>query len=139
MNEIPLLEKWIYLTLSSDSEIVRAIEKRVFAYIAPQAAIYPLVIFNLQASSDVQGAGVERIQTRAIYTIKTVSLGNPDASTRTVLDRIDALIGRAVHAPLDGLLFSARRTQTLRYVEAVGDIRYHHHGGMYEIFCYPEA
>ena len=137
-NEIPLIEKWITHTLSGDSVIVRAIGQRVFAYLAPQPAEYPFVVFNFQAGQDVQGQGVERIQTVATYTVKVVSQGAPDPGVYAVLDRIDFLLGRAVHSALDGLLFSARRIQPVRYIEAVGDVRFHHLGGMYQVFCYPE-
>jgi hypothetical protein len=138
MNEISRTEKWIFGKLSGDSALNTAVGGRIFGYIAPQGTGYPLVLFNLQAGRDIQGPGTSRIQSELLYQVKVISKGPADANTRTALDRIDELIGKAVHNLSDGFLFSARREQPINYHETNGDIRFQHTGGLYRIYCYPQ-
>lgn len=137
-NEIPRIEKWLYAALAGDSAISAAIGARVFNAIAPQGTAFPFVIFNFQAGTDVQGNGTARVQSEAVFLVKVVSQGPPDATARTVADRIDEVVGKAVHAALDSYLFSGRRESPFRFVEAVGDVRFHHVGGLYRITTYPQ-
>lgn len=138
MNEVPRAEKWLYGKLSGDATLSTAVGGRIYGYLAPQGTAYPLVLFNLQGSRDVQGPGTNRTQTELLYQVKVISKGPHDASARTALDRIDILIGQAVHDRCDGYLFSARREQTISYHEPNGDIRFQHTGGLYRIYCYPQ-
>lgn len=137
MNEIPRIEKWLYSALTGDPTISSAIGSRVFGAIAPQGTAFPFVAFSFQAGIDRQGPGTNRTQLQAVFQVKVISQGPPDATARTVADRIDEVVGKAVHVPLDGYLFSGRRETPIRFVEAVGDIRFHHVGGLYRIYTYP--
>lgn len=138
MNEVPRIEKWLYSALTGDPTISSAIGSRVFNAIAPQGTAFPFIVFNFQAGTDVQGNGTARIQSENVFLVKVISEGAPDATARTVADRIDEVVGKAVHSALDSFLFNGRRQSPVRFVEPVGDIRFHHVGGLYRITTYPQ-
>lgn len=140
MNEISRINAWIYGRLTVDATIAAACETRVYDSQAPEKVDFPFVVFNLQASSDHQGMGVNRVLTRPLYQVKVVSKGPPDDDARDVADRIDEVIGKAVRQVLNGYLFSARREEILSLREKDQDSAqvYHHLGGLYRIWCSQE-
>lgn len=150
-SEISRVESWIYSKLVADvgpGGLNTLVGGRIFAYLAPQAIngvpiAYPLVIYNLQSSRDVQGLGTDRVMTRPLYLIKVISKGPPTDTARGAADRIDEVIGKAVANLKDGYVFSGRREQSISYLEAetasgaATTDHFRHVGGLYRIESYP--
>jgi hypothetical protein len=66
-SEVSRIESWIYSLLIGDTGaggVATLVNNRVYPYQATQKAAYPLVLYSLQAGSDVQGLGTNRVMTR---------------------------------------------------------------------------
>lgn len=136
MNEINIAESWIYTTLSGNATIAGTVGDRIFVDVAPQDAAFPLIVFALQSSFDVQGNGTHRTKTRPLYSIRFVTRGDPTPAVRSAADALDDLIGRAVHVLHAGAYISGRREQLYRISNTDSGIKYVQLGGLYRLEIY---
>ncbi len=136
MNETPRIEQFLFQLLMGDPALTAVVGSRVHITPAPQGTAFPHVVFNYQSGMDVQGCGTHRTMLRALYQVKVISKGSPDAAVRTAADRIDELVGKVAAATLNGYIFSGRRTTPIRFIETAGDIVFHHIGGLYRVEVY---
>jgi hypothetical protein len=143
-HEISRARKWIYDALKADGTLAALIggasNPRIYFGQAPEKAVYPFVLFNLQAASDVQGLCLPRVATSPVFQVKVICDGPPSADVRTIADRIDLVLGQAVTQISESYVFSGRRIQPLEYIEPKRDSSsyYTHSGGLYRLLVYPQ-
>ncbi len=128
--------RWILTALQADAALTAVVGTRIYPFTVPRNSAYPLVVFNLQASIDVQPFGTNRSMTQALFQFKTISKNGVDANARTAADRVDTIIGTANAQTSNGYIFSARREQviSLDEVDPQNFDTYHSIGGLYRIY-----
>lgn len=143
-HEISRARKWIVDALKADATLVALIggasAARIYFGMAPENAVMPYVLFNLQASSDVQGFCLPRVAARLTFQVKVVCDGPPTTGVRTIADRVDLVLGQAVTQVSESYVFSGRRTQAIEYVERKPDSSgyFTHTGGLYGLLVHPQ-
>jgi hypothetical protein len=141
-SEVSRIEGWIFARFISDvgaGGLATLVNNRISPYQASQGTAYPLVVYSLQAGSDVQGLGTNRVMTRPIYLAKVISRGAPNDAARSAADRIDVLLNVASSVK-DGYVFSSRRVQPISFQESDdANTIYRHVGGLFRIECYPSG
>ncbi len=68
-------ETWLYTILHGDAALCALVNSQVFAYVAPESASYPFVVFHQQSADDLHGVGPVIIAANLLYTVKAVTLG----------------------------------------------------------------
>ncbi len=61
-------EQWLYSLLAGDTGpggVSTLVGGRIYAYLAPSGAAFPLVVYSRQAGHDVMGLGTTRIMASA--------------------------------------------------------------------------
>lgn len=138
MIETVRVEQWLYGLLTSDTGpggVSTLVGGRVYAYVAPSEAAFPLVVYSRQAGHDVMGIGTARIMASEVYQVRvigkaaTVSFG----TIKAIADRIDVLLQGANGSAVDGRILSCVREQGISYVEVAEAGVYSHLGGLYRI------
>lgn len=125
---------WLYSVLSGDATLAGLVSTRVYGHIAPQEAAFPLVLFALQSSSDVQILGPNRIMTNMHYVVRGVTEGGSFGGTlKTMAERIDAVLQAASGTVAAGQVFACVREQPFALVETVQGKQYRHLGGVYRL------
>jgi hypothetical protein len=119
------------LTLMSDG---------VWWDVAPQGKT-KVVIVRLMAHSTtpMQGGGGRAYET-PIYLVKAVALGTTGADVKAAGARIDVLLDGGTLTVPGYSLMAMRLDEYVHYVETDptnADARWHHYGGMYEIYVSP--
>jgi hypothetical protein len=135
-HEVFSAQAWLYSALTGDAELAAVVEERVYHAQAPEGATFPLVIFTMMSEADVQGVGTARILANPLFQVKVVTKGAPDADARTVADRIDEVVGKAVRQVQGSHTISARREGAISYVEQQpqSGAVFHHNGGLYRLY-----
>lgn len=135
-------EQWLYSLLSGDAGaggVNTLVGGRIYAYVAPSGAAFPLVVYSRQAGHDVMGVGTVRIMASELYQVKVIGKGATVSfgAIKAVADRIDSLLQGASGSVVDGLILSCVREQAISYVENSGSDIYSHLGGLYRIQVTP--
>jgi hypothetical protein len=131
-------EQWLYSLLSGDTGaggVSTLVGGRIYAYIAPSGAAYPLVVFSHQAGHDVRGVGTTRIMASMVYQVKAIGKGSAAnfGAVKAVADRIDALLQGSSGSVADGYVVSCVRETPVSYVETNGSDVFSHLGGLFRI------
>jgi hypothetical protein len=139
VNELIGVHRFLYQRLACDPELAGLVGERIYHRLAPQGAEYPLVLFNVQAATDMLGAGAARVWMNAVVQVKAVG---PQATSELspIADRLDALlhVAEPVVVRLDGKSYQihgAHRESAIEYDEVVAGQVYRHLGGLYRVFC----
>lgn len=135
MIELPRIEQWLYGVLASDAAVQALIGTRVYAYLAPQGAKLPYVVFSYQGGHDVRGVGPGRVMVSAIYQVKAVGEGGSFAGLKPIVDALDGLLQGASGSVVDGAVLMCTREQPLAYVETDSGVLYRHLGGLWRIIA----
>lgn len=135
MIESVRVEQWLYTTLTGDATLAAAVSTRCYGYIAPQNAIYPLLLFSMQAGTDVMGVGTARVMLTCLYQVKVIGATNSFAALKPLADRIDAVLQGATGSVVDGAILACTREEPLSYVDVSGETQYRHLGGLYRIIA----
>lgn len=146
MQETFRAETWLYSVLSADSgagglnHATTGVAGRIYAYVAPAGAAFPLVVFSHQGGHDVRGVGPGRIMASMLYQAKVIGKGTSAnfGNIKALADRIDSLLHGKSGATADGRVLSCVREQGISYVEASGSDVYSHLGGLYRIQVQPK-
>ncbi|HOG46292.1 MAG TPA: hypothetical protein PLG21_22210 [Anaerolineae bacterium] len=139
MLELPRIEDWLQEVLAGDAALTALLAKHkdtgqcVYAYVAPQGAPMPFVVYSHQGSHDVRGVGPSRIMVSAVYQVKAVGPAASMGALTTAADRLDTLLQGASGTVVDGAVLACVREQPLSYVEVDSSTRYRHLGGLYRI------
>lgn len=135
---VPDTDAWLYELLSADPELAGMVENRIFAYVAPALAVYPLVIFAFQGGSDVYASGKARVMSHLEYQVKAVCEGATYTGIVAIADRLDALLHGASGATATVRVMSCIRQAPLAYPEITDDgMQYRHLGGIYRLQVQP--
>lgn len=145
MSESLHIGKWIFHTLSTDTILAPLVGARIYSDEVAEGALFPAIVFNLQAGRDFQGTGGKRLLTRPLYQIKVIARGggsnasaSASASALPIITRVDEILQNTKAEIYDGYVFSARREQEINYREKGGETGsyFKHVGGLYRIDCY---
>ena len=145
MQETFRAETWLYSVFSADSgagglnHATTGVAGRIYAYVAPAGAAFPLVIYSHQGGHDVRGVGPARIMASMVYQVKAIGKGRAAsfAAIKPIADRIDSLLQGASGSTTDGLILSCVREQPVSYTETSGTDVYSHLGGLYRLQVRP--
>lgn len=145
MAEILLVEQWLQSVLVGDAVLVAMLGKHpsthqcVYAYVAPDKAAFPFVVYSYQSGSDVYGSGKARIMSQLTYQVKAVGQGAGYTPLAPIADRIDALLHGAAGAIPGLAVLSCIREAPVAYPELDDNgIQYRHLGGLYRLQVRPE-
>lgn len=139
VDEIEQAKKWIYDSLSGNSEITAVVSTRIYSDYVPEPPAnrtYPYVLYNFMGGTDIDGLGTFRLATQPLFQIREVIEGRPTTAARKVAKRIDDVLRIAVYQPSGEFYFTARREQPVNRVEydsATGK-NYTNLGGLYRLF-----
>jgi hypothetical protein len=104
--------------------------------VAPFVAGGPMVLVKMQTEEDLHSFGSRRPVEDALFSIDAISKNN-DTVAEAMFDRIDALLdppgSLATMAITGHTLTHCERQERFAYLEAEGDERWHHRGGIYRI------
>lgn len=123
-NELAAAEAYVYSKLSS------LLSGRVYSNVAPQPAVYPLIVFSVQSGgNDLIVVGGERVWAAPLMWVrvigKTASL-TPIAATADAIDT-------ALHNTSGGVVASCIRESPFILAQEVDGVQYRHLGGFYRL------
>lgn len=135
VSEIQECKNWVYNKLVANTDIAAIVSTRIFADHYPGTRIFPYILYNLMAATDVQGLGTNRIITNALFQVRGVVEGAPDATAKRLDKRIDEVLQVQVMQLSGDYYFSSRREGVVDRAEYDGvDKRYHNLGGLYRVW-----
>lgn len=134
-TEIQEAKNWIYDKLSANGDITTLVGTNIFADHVFGARPARYVLYNLMASTDIDGLGTNRIITSALFQVRGVVQGGPDANAKKLDKRIDDVLQFQVHQLSGDFFFSSRREGTIDRPEYdAANVRYHNLGGLYRVW-----
>jgi len=133
MSEIATVETWLHNVLSNDVTLSGLVGSRIYGYVAPNKATFPLVIFQFQGGRDVAGVGAARIMTSGVWLVKSVDRETNFTNLKAIEARIDSLLHKASGSVADGQVLACVREEPFSLVEVIDGIQYRHLGGMYRV------
>ncbi|HAM58324.1 MAG TPA: hypothetical protein DCQ64_24080 [Candidatus Rokubacteria bacterium] len=137
-NETLGAAAYIKARLDADAALVAVVSTRVYQGVAPQGDTYPLVVYSLQASRDINALGGLRVCTWPLWLVKVIGSNGP-AALQGAADRIDAaLVSRTVvETTIGGVTYETQciREATVAYQDVSDGRRYDHIGGLYRLWC----
>lgn len=139
MTELEVAGTFIFTTLRDDPSIANLVEDRIYEDVAPQPAMFPLIVFSCSSSRDIVGASATRLATAPNYLVRAIgrsSGGSDYAAIDPIAERIDELLHGA-RAKMDGgTILSAIRDEPFSMVESDGATIYCHRGGIYRLMIH---
>lgn len=110
--------------------------KSVFYQLAPQAAQFPLVVFQKQAGTPSYGMNGTNPINSEVWEVKGVNLGKPGETTDnpdTIASRLDALLTDGTLSISGATHLYLRRESDVDYLETDGDRAYRHAGSLFRV------
>lgn len=135
MAETLVAEQWLQTVLSGDATLNTAVGGRIYGYVAPQDAAFPVVVYQQQAARDVQGVGPARIMATMLYIVKVTGQTGSFASIEAAANRIDAVLQAASGTNVRGRVVACVREAPFSLVENTPNGQYRHLGGMYRLWA----
>lgn len=135
VSELQQAKKWIKAVLAANDEITAVVSTRIYADQAGSPLIFPYILFNYLAGTDVQGLGTARQITKPLFQVRIVTDGPPDANARKVDKRIDDVLQAAVYQLSGDWYFTARREQPVdrHEFDKANNKHYYNLGGLYRL------
>lgn len=135
VSEIQECKNWIYDKLSANSEITAIVGARIFADHYPGARTFPYILFNKMDDSDIKGIGRNRLANSALFQVRAVCEGAPNADAKKVGKRIDDILQVQANQLSGEFYFSSERTGEIDRPEYdSANQRYHNLGGFFRIW-----
>jgi hypothetical protein len=136
ITAIQQAKKWIYDILAADSALTAIVSTRIYADRVPPSPTFPYVLYNTMAGTDIQAVGTVREATNAIFQIRVVSFGAPDANARKADYRIDQVLRGSVSQTSGDFRFTSWRTDVIDRPEydQLQNRQYHNLGGLYRLW-----
>ena len=135
MAETLVAEQWLYSVLAADSQLAAIVGTRIYAYVAPQGATMPFVVYQNQAGRDVRGVGPLRLMANLLYVVKVVAQTNSFATLETAANRIDVVLQAASGTNVRGTVIACVREQPFSLVESTNEGQFRHLGGIYRLWA----
>ena len=145
VNEISRLKQWIFALLSGDPEISSVVGKhpvtdvtQVYDRIAPEAATYPLIIFQFMPEADRRGGFGARIFSQGAFLVKAINQGTDESEIWPIADAIDTDLQDATALPAQSGLIVLGCSRDMIYNQASEDqgVQYNEIGGRYMVQFY---
>jgi hypothetical protein len=133
MSETLLADEWIRTTLAADTGVTGQVGTRLYPDLAPQQAVFPLIVWSLQDAMDVVGQGTFRIMVRCTYTIKVTGKTRSYWQLKPAFDAMDSALHGAGGDTTNAHIFACMRTEEYRLAEFVDNEDYRTLGGMYQL------
>lgn len=133
MIEVAYADQWLYDKLTTDVTLAGLVGNRIYSYVAPAGATFPLIVYAYQGGNDLAEVGNLRIFNTGLYQVKAVGQGLSMAAIAPIAHRIDTVLHRASGSVVGGSILACVREQPLSYAEHSGGVRYNHLGGLYRI------
>jgi hypothetical protein len=91
--ELVRIEQWVYQSLAADGVIAGICGTRIYAEMAPQEAVFPLILFAHIGNVDVVRAMHNGRMAKNIILVRVVGRGSSVAGDlKTVADRFDEVL-----------------------------------------------
>lgn len=123
-------DRWLFKSLTENSDLQALIGSRVFVDVAPEGTEYPFVVFQFVHSAPVDNNSVERIMNDELWLVRSVGMGN----SYTGLEPIANLIENILHKATGDGVIGAVQEEEFRYSEFENGVHYKHIGHYYRIF-----
>jgi hypothetical protein len=131
----PLVDAWLYATLTGDATLTALVAGRVHRLRLPQDGAYPAVVFAHQGGSALLAGGGVRVWSDLVYLVKAVGQGGGAAGLKAAADRIDALLHAARGSVAGGVIVACVLEAEVAYDEDRNGIVYQHLGAQYRIYA----
>lgn len=134
VTEVQQAKKWIYDKLSANVDIAAAVGTNILTRVpTPRPARY--ILYNYMAGSDIRGVGKNRQATSALFQIRQVNIGHPDATARLVDKRLDNVLQLTADDLSGDYYFSANREDPVDRPEYdAANVLYSNLGGLYRVW-----
>lgn len=138
--ESALVAKWIVSRAATQTTALNAISvglsSRVYEDLAPEGVGYPFIVFNCQTDPTVvRGVGVMEVMVSNLWTVKAVAQVLSDDTLAPVANVIHTFMtsefGEVIGT--DGMVFTSRRMNAVRYVTNEQGHQFRHLGSTFEI------
>lgn len=142
MNEYPGAAGYVWSRLAGDATLAGIVGDRIYAEVAPEDAVYPLVVFNLIAARDTTATGAHRTLVRFLLQVEAIAEGRSFAGLRAAADRIDARLvsSETSTVVVDGVTYTVlggHRERARAWTELVDGRAFTHLGGDYALLLQP--
>ncbi len=125
--------EFLYATLTGDSTLM-AIVTGVFRDVAPDQAVPPFIVLNLQAGADVLTANKVRLMSSALYQVRALGPASMSTQLAAAAARIDDLLKRTNGTVTGGNIgYCYRESPVLRGLPPVQGVAWAAIGGMYRM------
>lgn len=129
-------DSWLAGVLSGDVTLAGLVGARVYGHLAPQGAIFPLVLFAMQSGIDVQTLGPNRIMSNLVYVVRGVAEGGSFGTPLSAIaERIDAVLQAKSGTTAAGAVYACVREQPYTLIETGNGRQYRHLGGVYRLYA----
>lgn len=143
IDELSIIDNWLYTTLTGDETLTGLVGTRVFDSLIPkqddgEPQPMPYIVFNLQApGNDVIAVGNYRIYSHALYTVRAVNVGSGYGVVRSIVAGIDAALHNQRTTTEYGIVLNCHRERPLKLPpeQGAGEIIYWSAGGIYRIMA----
>lgn len=135
MNELTIVDKFLYSVLGADAQLASVIGAKIYTDMAPRQATFPFVVFQLytprQDTRAINSAKI-RVWSEIDYLIRGVDKTESYASLELIANRIDEVIdGRTGVSVPGGVVETCLRRFPFRYQEIQDGVQIRHMGGVY--------
>lgn len=137
MSETSAIEQSLYTALTSEAGITAVVGTRVYAYLAPQGAVMPYIVYAPVAGEIEANCTHEQQTVEPLYIVRAVSEGGGMSTVQTLAALIRSAIETTAESVVAGVqLLGCYRESTVEYVEIFEGKRYCHAGGAYRVVAY---
>ncbi|MCW5933968.1 MAG: DUF3168 domain-containing protein [Fimbriimonadia bacterium] len=137
MSETGAIEQSLYTALTSEAGITAVVGTRVYAYLAPQGAVMPYIVYAPVSGGIESNCTHEQQTVEPLYTVRAVSEGGSMLAVHALAELIHSAIGTTAESVVTGVqLLGCYRESTVEYVEVFEGKRYCHAGGVYRVLAY---
>jgi len=125
---------WIFTTLTGDVTMQGLIGARCYHGVAPAAAQYPFVVFQmLSGGNDLMTVGTARIWSAPLFIVKAVCKGSSTGPIEPVANRIDQLLHAGSGAVTNGVIVECVRERPFDLPTNENGVAYQQLGGEYRV------
>ena len=127
-------KKWIYDKLSANVDIAAAVGTNIFTS-TPNPRPTRYILYNFMGGSDIKAVGKNREATSALFQVRQVNQGTPDATARLVDKRLDDILQLTADDLSGDFYFSADRESPVDRPEYdAANVLYSNVGGLYRVW-----
>lgn len=107
--------------------------KAIYHDEAPQAAMFPFVIFSKSSATPTEAMGVPSVFETDVWMIKGVDRSRSADTAEAIADRVATLLNDAVLSVAGGTVLYLRRQSDVDYPENTDGVSYRHCGALFRL------